>query len=154
MRKDYRLPTTDYRHSGLPAKQVLAPVWVARIKFRDCFALLAMTLLATCYLLLATPAKAVDLATQYGFGGIKSLGQGLGYLVAPAFSIAGTGVVIYFLIGSFKLLTSGGDKNNIQAGKDMIVHAIIGFVLLIAMFLILQYIPELFGIDLRIIKTV
>lgn len=104
--------------------------------------------------LLSSPVYAVDLSSEYAFGGIKSLGEGFTYLVAPGFSIAAIGVVIYFLIGSFKLLTSGGDKNNVAAGKDMIVHAIIGFILLIGMFLILQFIPELFGIDFWVVRTV
>lgn len=97
-------------------------------------------------LLLTSPVYAqVNIGDQYGYGYIKSLGQGVSLLVAPTFSIATTLVVIYFLIGAFKFLTSGGDKEALASGRNMITHAIIGFVILIFAFLILQFIPQFFG---------
>lgn len=88
----------------------------------------------------------VSLKTTYGFGWIGSLSEALGKLTGPAFAIAAAAVIIYLLIGAFKFLTSGGDKNAIASGRDMITHAIIGFMLLIILFLILQYLPGALGI--------
>lgn len=88
----------------------------------------------------------------FGFGDIQSFGQGFGRLVAPALSIAGVAVVIYFLIGGIQLLTSSGDKGAVSSAKDKITHAIIGFLLIFLVFLIMQFIPELFGFKFRIIQ--
>lgn len=88
----------------------------------------------------------VDLSQQYGFGYIQSLGEGYGHLVAPAFEIAAAVVVIYTVMAGFSLLTSSGDKDKISKAQAMITHSIVGFLLLMAMFLILQFIPEFFGL--------
>ncbi|KKS12140.1 MAG: hypothetical protein UU67_C0057G0011 [Candidatus Daviesbacteria bacterium GW2011_GWB1_41_5] len=95
----------------------------------------------------------VDLGGQYQFGHVKTLAQGWEYLIMPAFSIAAAAVVIYFVIGGLRYLLSGGDKEAVSKAQKMITHAIIGFVLLIVMFLILQFIPEFLGIEgFKIIK--
>ncbi|MBI4036544.1 hypothetical protein HY386_01525 [Candidatus Daviesbacteria bacterium] len=93
---------------------------------------------------------AVDIGQSYAFGDVLTLGEGVQRLVAPTFSIAAAVVVIYFLIGAFKYLTSGGDKEAIGGAYRMITHAVIGFVILIFAFLILQFIPQAFGIRFSI----
>jgi hypothetical protein len=98
------------------------------------------------FTLLAQARTGVDLSGEYKFGGVNSLAEGLGYLIGPMFEIAGIAVVIYFLYGAIKFLFSGGDKEGIKSGKDMIVHGIIGLFLLVMMFLVLQYIPSYFGL--------
>lgn len=105
---------------------------------------------------LVSTSYAVDIGREFAFGDIRSLGQGTNRLIAPAFSIAAAGVVIYFLIGAFKFLTSGGDKNQVAGAREMITHAIIGFIILMFAFFILQFVlSNLFGIkSLRIIEGV
>lgn len=70
------------------------------------------------------------------------------------FSIATALVTIYFLWGAFKYLVSAGNKEETAGARDMITHAIIGFIILIFAFLILQFLlSSLFGIsDYQIIK--
>jgi len=95
----------------------------------------------------------VNIGDQYAFGKVGSLGEGVGLLVNPAFSIAATLVVIYFLVGAFKILTAGGDKEAVGSAQKMITHAIIGFVLLMFSFLIFQFLTgSLFGFNLKLIK--
>lgn len=103
---------------------------------------------------LIKPVLAADLGQNYAFGPIKSLGEGLSYLVQPAFAIAAVGVVLYLVIGAVRMILSGGDKNAVAAARSSIIHAIIGFMLLILMFLILQFVPEFLGIgtEFRVIK--
>lgn len=97
--------------------------------------------------------KQVDLSQQFAFGHITSLSQGLGYLITPAFSIAAVAVVFYFLIGAIKYITSGGEKEPLSSAQAMITHAIIGFILLILIFIIAKFIPEYFGMGgLEIVK--
>lgn len=101
-----------------------------------------------CVLSLPSPAYAdVKIGEKFGFGGITSLGDALSRLVTPGFSIAAVAVIIYFLMGAFKFLTSGGNKEEVAAARAMITHAIIGFMILIFSFLILQFLlSALFGI--------
>jgi len=97
----------------------------------------------------------VDIGKEYAFGDIKSLGEGTDRLVGPTFSIATVAVVMYFLFGAFKILTAGADKEAMGNARNMITHAIIGFVILMFAFLILQFLlSSLFGIkDFQIIQT-
>lgn len=90
----------------------------------------------------------VNIGDTFGFGDIKDLGSGTNYLVVPTFSVAAAGVVVYFIWGAFKYLTSGGEKEQLQEAQKMITHAIIGFVLLMATFVIIQFLlASLFGIN-------
>lgn len=93
---------------------------------------------------------AVDISQNFGFGNIKSLGEGINLLVAPVFSVATTLVVIYFLVGAFKYLTSGGDKEALASAQNILTHTVIGFVILIFIFLVLQFIPEAFKLNFSI----
>ncbi len=97
---------------------------------------------------------AIDLKTQYAFGeNITSLAKGTSYLVDPAFTIAGIAVTFYLLLGAFKYLTSAGDKNAVASAQAQITHAIIGYILLIMLFVFMKFIPEFFGFGgLQIIK--
>ncbi|MBI2019653.1 hypothetical protein HYS95_03235 [Candidatus Daviesbacteria bacterium] len=95
----------------------------------------------------SNPKGGFDIGSCFGFGGITSLGEAVSRLVVPGFSIAAVAVVIYFLLGAFKFLTSGGNKETIAEGRNMITHAIIGFIILMFAFLILQFLlSSLFGI--------
>ena len=95
----------------------------------------------------------VNLNNEYAFGWIQSLGQGTNLLVTPIFAIATTVVVIFFIVGGVQFLLSGGEKEAISKAQKRITHAIIGFILLIVLFLLMQFIGEFLGLgDLRIIR--
>lgn len=96
-----------------------------------------------------TPAYAAstDLSQIYGFGDITSLGTGITRFVTPVFSIAGVGIIMFFIYAGFRYLTSGGDKESVAKARGMIVSAIGGFVVLLLTFLMLQFLlSSLFGI--------
>lgn len=90
------------------------------------------------------------LAEKYDFGGYQNLGHFISTLLPTIFSIAALGVVFYFLLGAFKWLSSGGNKEGISSARGMITHSIIGFFLLMMIFLIMQFLPEFLGINLNI----
>lgn len=104
--------------------------------------------LTTYYLLHTTPVHAkVEIKDVFGFGGITTLGEMTSKLVNPVFSLAAAAVIIYFLWGAFKYLISKGEKEEIAAARAIIIHAIIGFIILMFAFLILQFLlSSLFGI--------
>lgn len=87
-----------------------------------------------------------DIGTQFplAFG---SLGTFVQAIVPLAFSIAVIMVSFYFIIGAFELITSQGDKGHIVSARAKIYHSIIGFVLLVVIFLIMQYLPTALGLS-------
>ncbi len=94
-------------------------------------------------------AAAIDLSTQYGYGHTKdtaTLGTAVSKLALIAFSIAAVAVVLYFVVGAFLIITSAGDKGAVTKARNMITHSIIGFILLIMLFLILMFIPAWLGL--------
>ncbi len=97
----------------------------------------------------------VKIGEEFGFGNIKSLGEGTSKLVVPAFEVTAVIVVIYFLMGAFRYLKAGGNKEEVEGARQMIQHSIIGFILLMFTFLILQFL--LFSLfkttDFQIIQT-
>lgn len=96
----------------------------------------------------------VNIGEKFGFGGVTSLGKITSDLITPIFSIATALVTIYFLWGAFKYLISAGNKEETAGARGMITHAIIGFIILMFAFLILQFLlSNLFGITgFQIIK--
>lgn len=81
----------------------------------------------------------VKIGENFGFGGFTSLGEIVSQLVNPVFSIAAAAVVLYFLFGAFKFIQSRGNKEEVAAAQNIIIHAIIGFIILMSAFLILQF---------------
>ncbi len=90
----------------------------------------------------------VDIGSKFGFGGdcsatppspFCSLGTATSQLVDPIFSIAAFLVILYFLLGAFRYLKSGENKEEVEAARKMITHAIVGFIILMFAFLVLQF---------------
>ncbi len=103
--------------------------------------------------LLLKPAYAAeDLSKEYAFGHIDTLGQALGYLRNFGFTIATIAVTFYFIIGAIKYITAEGDKTAIASARAMITHSIIGFLLLMVMFVLLQYVTQAFSINVDLIS--
>lgn len=95
----------------------------------------------------------VDISQAYDFGDLQTLSQGIDRLVAPTFSIAFALVIIYFIHAVFKYLTSGGDKEAIASAQKIVTHSIIGFVLLMFLFLAVNFIMfRLLGTEIMIFK--
>ena len=99
----------------------------------------------------AQQLQPIDLKTQYGFGNFNSLGELLSILIVVGLSVAGIAVTFYIVLAAFKIVTSNGDKNALGEARGMIMHGIIGLILLVLLFTILQYIPEVLGLNFRII---
>ena len=70
----------------------------------------------------------------------------VGKILAIATGLAGGIALIFMVIGSIKVLTSSGDQQKLNAGKDQIVAAIAGLLFLIFSVLILRF----FGLILQI----
>lgn len=83
-----------------------------------------------------------------GLSGVGFLQRLLPALVAGGLVI---GVVIFFfmlLIGAIQWITSGGDKAAAEAARGKITNAIVGLVILLSLFAIIQLLETFFGISL------
>lgn len=90
----------------------------------------------------------VDLGTQFAFGGSKfqTIGQLVSQLVPVLFLVSGVVVVFYFLYAAFRYLMSGGNKEETAKARAMITNSLVGFLLLMVIFILARVVPELFGV--------
>ena len=79
-----------------------------------------------------------------------------GKLTADVFSLilgvltvaGGLWFLIQMIIGAFKWMTSGGDKNNIEQAKEHLTHAVISLAILVAVYVIAGIVGAIFGLDI------
>lgn len=90
--------------------------------------------------------------TNITFGGVgvdpsrRSLGDVVSNALLIVFIAAGLAVLIFLIIGAFRWITSGGDKEAIAKARGTIVNALIGLAILALAF----FITVLFGQILNI----
>lgn len=70
-----------------------------------------------------------------GAGGISTF---LSQLIALIYSVAAIVLIFMLLWGAFQWMTSGGDKEKIEAARNRIIHAIIGLILFAIAFAVIQ----------------
>lgn len=98
-------------------------------------------------------ADALDLDTiqQKAFG--KAMPAKLGEFISQSkildyvFGGAGIALLIYLVLGGFQLMTAQGDPKAIQAAQGKITNALIGFVIVIIAFLVVQLFGQLLGLQ-------
>jgi len=56
--------------------------------------------------------------------------------------------VFMFLFGGYQWITSGGNKDSLQKAKNRITNALIGLVVLLSLYAILNFLSSFLGIDL------
>lgn len=56
--------------------------------------------------------------------------------------------VIFFVMGAFQWITSGGDKGSLEKARNRMVQGILGLVILVASYSILGLLGSLVGLDL------
>jgi len=61
--------------------------------------------------------------------------------------LAGLAVFVMFILGGWRYLTSGGEKQAAQQARNTLTYAILGLVLLIASWFILRFIKFFTGVD-------
>lgn len=81
------------------------------------------------------PAQFTDLETL--FSGILNV----------ALTVAIIAVFLMLLLGGFKYLTSGGDPKGNESAKNIITYAILGLLLMIGAWFILQLIKTFTGVE-------
>ncbi|MBI2338244.1 hypothetical protein HYU95_03620 [Candidatus Daviesbacteria bacterium] len=134
----------EYPRQSRDNSKIKSPPWRTTILLT--FNFLLLTFPSPAYAACVDPAG-VKIGECFGFGDFTSFGGVVSKLVPAAFSIAAAAVVLYFLWGAFNYLKSGGNKEEVAGARQIITHSIIGFIILIFAFLILQFLlSSLFGI--------
>lgn len=88
------------------------------------------------------PAKL--LVVGKSFGGLATS------IITILSSFAAIIAVFFIIIGGIKIVTASGDMKKIQAAQQTVVYAIIGLVVTILAFVILQVIQYFFGSTIQI----
>lgn len=62
--------------------------------------------------------------------------------------IGGLMVIVYFIMGAFEWMSANGEGGKISSARNKMTGAITGFIVLSAMFVILEFLGNLFGLNL------
>jgi len=82
-----------------------------------------------------------------GVATLKGLEGIFGNLVSASLGFAGILLFIFIVIGGFKYLTSSGDPKKTQSAQQTLTWALIGMVVLVSAYFILQLIATFTGQD-------
>lgn len=88
-----------------------------------------------------------DIGLNFKFEG-KSLGEIITALLPYTFAFAGFGLLIFLIIGGFKLMTSSGNPEQLARGQKTITNAVIGFVIVISAYWLTQIAETILGLSL------
>lgn len=97
------------------------------------------------------PVYAVELLTlSETFGSFPTFGALVTVLVKNAFIIASVIAFIFLVFGGFSIImgAGGGDTKKIEQGKEAMVGAVIGLILVVGSLWIVQIIEKLTGLSL------
>ncbi len=83
---------------------------------------------------------------------ISDLEGVFGNVVSVALSAAGIAALVMLVIGGFKFLSAGGDKEATQKAGQTITYAIGGLVLVLSAWIILNFLGNFLGIDFSVFK--
>jgi len=75
-----------------------------------------------------------------------SVGSLIGNILPYIFGAAAIALLIYLILGGFQLMTSRGDPKAAQGAQAKITNALIGFVIVIFAFFIVQLFSQVFGL--------
>jgi len=63
------------------------------------------------------------------------------------FALAGVGLLLMIIAAGFTLMTSAGDAKKMEAGKNRLTFAIVGFLVIFVAFWVVQLLGTMFGIE-------
>jgi hypothetical protein len=93
----------------------------------------------------------VDIGTAFSANGpnFTSIGSLVSVVVQNAFMLAGVIAFVLLVLGGFGMIAgAGGDPKNLEKSKQAITGAVIGLIVIIGSFWIIQLIQTLTGITL------
>ena len=109
---------------------------------------LSQILIIVSYFLFPIPLHAWtgdDISSGEPVATLSSLEGLFGTVLSVVLRLVGLGTLIMILVGGFKYLTSGGDPKNTEAAQQTITYGIIGLVLAISAWFIINAISSFTG---------
>jgi hypothetical protein len=79
--------------------------------------------------------------------GETTLGGIIGKVLPYIFAGAGIALLVYLILGGLQLMTSQGDPKAIEAAKGKITNALIGFIIIVIAFFVVQIFGQIFGLQ-------
>ena len=73
-------------------------------------------------------------------------------IISLGFVVGALAFIFYFIIGAVSWITAGSDKSKAQSAKDKLTNAIIGIIILLALFAIVNLISVFAGVDLTLLN--
>src|SRR3989304_10632192 len=83
-----------------------------------------------------------------GFTAVQYINRIIPILILLAFVLCAVVFVIILIYGGIQYITSGGDKGKLEGARGRIINAITGLIVLLILWLILQLINTIFGINI------
>lgn len=75
-----------------------------------------------------------------------TIGTIISEVLRYVFVLAGLALLLMLIFGGFQLMTSAGDPKGMEAGKNRVMYAIIGFLIIFASFWLVQILQVIFGL--------
>ncbi len=73
-----------------------------------------------------------------------SIGQIISNITNVLLFIVGIAAVIGIIYGGFTYVTSGGDENRLRQAKEAILYSVVGLIISLLSFLIVQFVTGIF----------
>lgn len=90
-----------------------------------------------------------------GIGGLRGdefFGKLIPLLITLGFVIGVIAFILWAIISTISWMTSGGDKAKTQAARESFTRAIIGIIVLLSFFAIVNLIELFFGVNLTVLN--
>lgn len=95
-----------------------------------------------------TPKPYPTIKVEAPLGGFRDIGTVINNLAKIIFIFSIVLVFLYFMYGGIRWITSGGDKAQTEAARNVLTAALIGFAVIALAFAIVRLIGTFFGIDI------
>jgi len=86
--------------------------------------------------------------TGHFLSSLPGLGQLISLIASNAISVAAFVLILLFIIAGFIMISGAGDPQKLEQGKNIITFGIIGFVVVLAAFLIVRFIESSLGVTI------
>lgn len=95
-----------------------------------------------------TPIR-IDSGLPVPTGGLNTAGNNILSVGVEIVLIGAILLCLYFIIrGGLNIITSGGDKEKFQKGRERVRYAIIGLIIIFLSFFLINILGTLFGVNL------
>lgn len=94
------------------------------------------------------PSNAYSQGSTTEAGALSNLELFISNIIGFITAIGGVFFVLYFVIGAFNWISSGGDKGKVEKARNRMINGAIGLVILVASYAIIGLLGSFIGLDL------